>query len=305
MTVSVEAADTAAIVARTFRRQGAMIMLLSALLFSTAGLFTKGVDAGAWSVIFWRGLFAAVFSTLYVVWRGSLSREFLGMGCSGLMVALASAIGTAAFISAFKLTSIANVALIYATGPLLAAALAWFWFRETPTRGVLIASLTALGGVAIIVSGSLGGVHLQGDLLALLMTLMLSVMMVIYRRHGETPAVGPMILSSLLLLPFAFWLDDPLAVPPDEIAVMAAFGIVFAIAGVTMLEGARRMPSAEAALISAIETPLAPVWAWLLFSTYPSIHTVIGGSIILIAVFGAQLQQIRRERELFKERTAK
>ena len=34
---------------------GAVLVVISAITFSTAGLFTKGVEAGSWDVIFWRG----------------------------------------------------------------------------------------------------------------------------------------------------------------------------------------------------------------------------------------------------------
>ena len=41
------------------RPLGIGLIIVSALFFSTAGVFTKGVSADAWSVIFWRGVFAA------------------------------------------------------------------------------------------------------------------------------------------------------------------------------------------------------------------------------------------------------
>ena len=72
-----------------------------------------------------------------------------------------------------------------------------------------------------------------------------------------------------------------------EIVIMASFGLVFSVASVTLAEGARRLPASEAALISAIETPLAPVWAFLLFTEYPAESTILGGIIILAAVFGS------------------
>ncbi len=31
-----------------------MLVVVSALMFSSAGLFAKGIDAGAWDIIFWR-----------------------------------------------------------------------------------------------------------------------------------------------------------------------------------------------------------------------------------------------------------
>ena len=101
------------------RRIGLVFMLASAVVFSTAGLFTKGTTADAWSIIFWRGLVAATVAASYARWKGRGAQESGEMGRSGLAVAVLGALGTAAFIPAFKLTTIANVSLIYAARPLV------------------------------------------------------------------------------------------------------------------------------------------------------------------------------------------
>jgi len=154
---------------------GIGLIAVSAITFSTAGLFTKGVQAGAWEVIFWRGFFAAAFTTVWTVRRGALRRNFLGMGTSGLAIGVVGASGTAAFIPAFKLTTIANVSLIYAVAPLIAALLAWFAIGERVSRRTMAGCVGALLGVAVIVSGSLGQISLYGDLLALWMTIAMEV----------------------------------------------------------------------------------------------------------------------------------
>jgi hypothetical protein len=45
---------------------GIALVLISATIFSSVGLFVKGVEAAVWSVIFWRGLFAAFFTFAYI-----------------------------------------------------------------------------------------------------------------------------------------------------------------------------------------------------------------------------------------------
>ena len=268
---------------------GVTLVLVSALVFSTAGLFVKGVDADIWAILFWRGISASLFTAVYVVWRGSSRREFVGMGYAGVFAALVGASATLAFIPAFKYTSIANVSMIWASAPFVAAAIAWLWMREKPTPLVLVTSLAAFFGVLIIVGGSFGGIHLKGDLLALWMTLGMAMYLCIYRRYPDTPAAGPSVLSCLVLLPIAVFFGDPLSAPLHEILIMACFGLVFAVASVTLAEGARRLPAAETALIGALETPLAPIWAILLFSEIPTAYTLIGGSIILVAIVASQL----------------
>lgn len=263
---------------------GVFLLVISAITFSTAGLFTKGVEAGSWDVIFWRGFFAAAFTTAWTINRGTFRRNFIGIGYSGWAVAVVGASGTAAFIPAFKLTTIANVSLIYAVSPLIAGLFAWVAIGERVSRRTMAGCAGALFGVAIIVSGSLGRVSFNGDLLALWMTAAMAAIMVIYRKYPDTPGAGPAVLQSVLLLPLAATVGDPFGVEPMEVYILAAFGLLFAIASVTLAEGAKRVPSGQTALLSSLETPLAPVFAFLLFTEIPNAATFLGGSAVLFAV---------------------
>ncbi|WP_166418951.1 DMT family transporter [Cochlodiniinecator piscidefendens] len=270
------------------RSSGVALVLVSAFVFSTAGLFTKGVNTDAWGVIFWRGVAAALFTLTYMAIRGTLVAEVKAFRGPAILVTAVMALGTAAFIPAFKLTSIANVTVIYAAAPFVAAALSWVFIKEAPNRKTLIASVVSFAGVVLIVSGSLGSGTLTGDMLALWMTLMMSATMVIYRLWPNTTAALPAAMSSVVLLPVALFYGEPFAAPPSEMPILIAFGLVFAIASVTLSEGARRLPASETALLSTIETPLAPLLALLILTEYPAPLTVVGGSIIFFAVLWSQ-----------------
>jgi len=273
---------------KSSRFVGVVLILVSAAVFSSAGLFVKGVEADAWSIIFWRGASAAVITAIFVGWRGRLRTEFRHMGWSGFAAAVVGASGTIAFIPAFKSTSIANVSLIYAAAPLVAAVIAWVWMRELPGRKVIVASLAAFAGVLIIFSGSLGQINFTGDLLALWMTIAMAGYLCIYRRYPGTPAAGPAVLMSLVLVPIGGYFGNPFEIPVNEIVFMCLFGLVFSVASVTLAEGARRLPAGETALLSSLETPLAPIWAFLFFTEVPAILTLVGGSIIFAAVLYSQ-----------------
>ena len=269
------------------RATGVVLVVVSALVFSCAGLFVRAIDAEAWTIIFWRGVFAAAFTYAFIVQRGTVQKEVLSMGRAGVAAALVGALGTMAFIPSFKLTTIANVSLIYAIAPFVAALIMWLWVRERPTTPVVIGGGVAMVGVFIIVGESVGGVNLRGDLLALLMTLLMSVYLCIYRRFPATPAAGPAVLMSLLLLPVAWAFGDPFNVSMQSLLLIACFGVVFSIASVTLAEGSRRLPASQTALLSALETPLAPLWAVLLFAEVPTSAVMLGGTIILFAVIGS------------------
>ncbi|MEM7545671.1 MAG: DMT family transporter [Pseudomonadota bacterium] len=275
------------------RRDGLIFVLISALVFSSAGLFTKGVEAAAADVVFWRGLAAAAFTFSWLALTGKLTAQIRALNGPAWLAATLMAAGTAAFIPALKLTSIAHVALIYAACPFIAAALAWLMMGERPSRVTMSASLAALAGVAIIMAGSDersgSGTSLQGDVLALVMTTMMAAALAVYRRWPATPAALPAGISSLILVPFAAALGNPADVAIAELPVLIAFGLVFALASVTLSEGARRLPAAEVALISALETPIAPLLAWLFFASLPGPATWLGGAIIFAAVLWSQI----------------
>lgn len=64
-----------------------------------------------------------------------------------------------------------------------------------------------------------------------------------------------------------------------------AFGIVNTIAGAALfILGSRCLPAVETALISALETPMTPLWVWLAFVETPPPLTLLGGAIVLTAV---------------------
>lgn len=268
---------------------GAALIIGAAVMWSSACLFAKGVAADAWTIIFWRGIFAAVVTIAWLAARGVITREARRFGWPEVLATILMAAGTAAFISAFKLTSVANVALIYAGAPFFAAAIAWVWLREAPGRKVMAASVAAFGGVALIVGGSFNGGGIAGDALALFMTVMMAGAMVVYRRWPDTGTALPAAASSLVLIPFAYALSAPFEAAAGDIALIACFGVIFAAASIMLMAGAARLPSAEAALLSALETPLAPIWAWLILSEVPAATTLTGGAVIMAAVVASRL----------------
>lgn len=268
----------------TTRSKGILLVTISALLFSTPGLFTRAVVANAWDITFWRGIFGVCLAVLFLAARGGLKTGLFNVGKPGLIAAIIWASGSIAFIQSFKLTAIANVSMIYGSAPLMTALLAWLWFREKPRNIVLIASIVGFGGVFIIGIGSAGSIHLTGDLLALWMTLTGAVGFVIFRKYPQISAAGTTVVASFLVLPVCLLFSNPLLVAPHEIAICALFGVVFAVAATLMTEGSKFIPSGEAALLSNLEVPLQPVLAWLIFSELPARATFLGGFFVLIAI---------------------
>ena len=272
---------------------GIWLVVISAMFFSTAGVFSKGVAADAWTIIFWRGVFASIGALLYLLVVGRLQVEIRDFKFPSLALTAIYASSTTTFILAFKLTSIANVALIWATAPVLAGLFAWWLFGQRVRYGFAMACAAVLGGTLVIVYGSFGGSGLVGDLLALWMTMMMVLIMMIYRRFPDTPSTLPTVAASILLLPISLYFSEPLAAAPAEIALMALFGVTFVIASITLAQGSKFVSPGETALLSISESPWAILLAMLLLAEFPSMQTVIGGAIIMAAVLWYQVTALR------------
>lgn len=277
-------------------RLGLALVTASALAWSTAGLFTRIIEVDTATMLVWRGVFGAlgIFAIACAMQGREALRDFARMGVPGWTFAIISAFGMLCFISSLRLTTVAHVSFIYATVPLVAAVLAWLVIGERPGRSALVASFASLLGVAIIVGLGVEG-DLVGDLLAFGMTVSLAVMMVISRRYRGIRVMPAACLSALLSAAMAVPFAGNLVVSLPDLGLLAAFGLVNSAIGLALFTlGARLLPAIETALIGAIETPLAPVWVWLFFAETPSGATLIGGTIVLVAVLGHIVGQNRR-----------
>lgn len=269
------------------RRDGVLLVLGAAIAWSTVGLFTRIIEADLWTMLVWRGGLGAAVLLLFLRLRdGSnwLCRRKAAKAPFWI-ASLLAAIAMVVFIAAFSFTTVAKVSLIYAALPFAAAMLAFLLIGERPGRRTFLASLFAAAGIAIMVAPGLAADSagsLTGDALALLMTLLMALLTVHMRRHPDLPVVAvaamSCLISALIALPFA----DPLSVRAVDLPWLLMFGpITTGIAFVLYAQGAQRLPAADAAMLSAFETPLGPLWVWLLFAETPDQATLAGGGVIL------------------------
>ena len=271
---------------RAAHRVGFMLVTASAVAWSLGGLFTRVIRVDTWTMLAWRGIFGALglAAAMAALRERRLWQSLKKMGWLGWIYVIQSAAGMVFYLSALRHTSVANVAVIYATAPFLAAGLGWLVMRERPTTSSIVASLAALGGVALMV-GFNRNAGLLGDLLALGMTVSMATTMVVARNYPDIPIMLTACISSLLSGVLAWPFGSPLAVTGHDLALLALFGIVnFAIGLPLFTFGARLLPAIETALIGAVDAPLAPLWVWLAFNETPSVGTVMGGSIVFSAV---------------------
>lgn len=307
-------------------RTGATLVFLSALFWSFGGAIARFLEIeDNWTIVFWRALFAGVFLVSFLLVRDGpreTLRLYRNMGLPGLLVGLGFATASTCFIIAISYTTVANVVLIQAGVPLFAALMAWVIYREAISFTTWLAIVAVIFGVAIMVMGgplvaqaddmlglglmdgqsatSTTGIDMRqawfGNLLALTIAIVFAMVTVVTRRFPnvrQTPGASVGILFAALV---AFSQAGSIEVSGGELAILAGFGMLNLGLGMAFfVTGARMIPAAFAALLGTAETMLSPVWVAIFHGEIPGIETIVGGTILLVALLAYLWSALRRQ----------
>ncbi len=280
---------------------GFLLVFLSAVVWSFGGAIARFLSTDdSWTVVFWRSLWAVIFLLAFMAWRDGLRgtrRLFGAMGLPGLGVALCFTAASTCFVVALGYTTVANILLMQAGVPLIAALLAWLLFREAVAPATWAAIAAVIFGIAVMVSESLSGTtSAVGNGLAMVIALSLSGATVITRRFAHVRMVPATCLGAVFGMLLAAPQATSLAVSTADMAVLFLFGAVNLGVGLALFaSGVRLIPAAFAALLGTFETLLGPVWVWLIHGEVPSARTVIGGSIVFVALLLHIGREFRRQ----------
>ena len=269
-------------------RLGLIFVGLAALCWSQSGVFARIISADLMTLLFWRGLFSgtAVFLFYCISVKRFAIADFKSVGWPGLLVACFSALSMISGIGALRFGSVADAMVIYATVPFITAALAYLVFGERTRLSTIMASLVALIGVTVMMLGADWSGGLLGKGLAVLMTLGMAGCSVVMRRHRDLPMMLALALSAWLVSAVTFSFVDSFAVSRQDLLLIGMFGVLQNAAGLALYSlGTKRIPAAEATLVAALEVPFTPLWVWLLLNETPPIYTLIGGAIVMVALF--------------------
>jgi drug/metabolite transporter (DMT)-like permease len=257
------------------------------LMVSTDSFFIRKADFDSWTIAFVFGATSTItLGLLFRLTSGESARAAFRRAPRPLLtVAALASVSQIAFTAAVNNTSVSNVVVIVAATPIFAAVLAWVILRERTERRVIAAIGLTVVGIVVVVSGSFGAPTLDGDLLALLAILSFSTSVIVWRRHPELSRPLALAASSatmaLVTAPLASIGDAPTRV----FIAVALMGLFFNPLGrISYTSAPKYAPAAEVALFTPIETVAATAWAWMFFSERPSVQTVIGGLIVIVAV---------------------
>lgn len=263
-------------------RRAVLAVAGAAILWSTGGLFIKIAPMPALAVACGRSLIAGLF---YL----AVLRPDLRSARWATAAAYAACIVT--FVSATKLTTAANAIFLQYTGPAYVLVLSPFLLDEPfrPIDAVCVA--LSLLGMSLFFVGKVEAGQLAGNLLAVASGVFFALTVILLRRDakgGRGDAVPSTTLGNLLAAaataPWALQ-AAPAMLSARGAAVLLYLGIFqLGLAYLLFVRGVRRVPAAEASLISMLEPVLNPVWVLIGFGERPGRWAIAGGFIVVAAV---------------------
>ncbi|HKX93688.1 MAG TPA: DMT family transporter [Methylibium sp.] len=293
-------------------RRAVALMVLVTLMWSIAGVVARQLDsARSFELTFWRSLFNALALAVALsamrgaaLWRGLLGAPW-PLWASGLCWAVMFT----AFMVAITLTSVANVLVTMAIGPLVTALFARvFLHHKLPARTWAAIAAAGVGIAWMFGREAAEGLSLTGTLIALIVPLSAATNWTLLQHvaHGPgdpdeavpqqdmLPAVliGA-VLSAALTLPLAW----PLQASGHDLGWLVLLGVLqLAIPCLLVVHLSRLLPAPEIALLGLLEVLFGVAWAWLGAGEEPGAAALQGGVLVLGALLANEALALRARR---------
>ena len=148
-------------------------------------------------------------------------------------------------------------------------------------------------GVALIVQDGLESGNLFGDAMATCTAFVLASAITISRKSGADMGFVPLVAAILPGL-FAVFMLPAGALQIEQPGFILFNGLMMIpLAYWCLATGPRFLSAPEVGMFYLLETVLAPIWVWIIFTERPSNQTLVGGSILIAALLAHSLWQMR------------
>ena len=270
----------------------AIFILLAGLCWSSSGIGVRLIeDANVWQIVFYRSISMSLFlgGVVYYTTGQNPIKIALEKGAISWVCGFALVLSYVAGVYALQTTSVANTLLLFSTAPFQTAIIARVFLGEIVRWRTWSAIGLSLVGVLIMVGGQDNQSHISGDLAALSAALGFAVFTISVRK-GRTGNMMPAVFwSAILCLPImvliCLYTNTSLIVGPKDASIALLLGIIQMGLGLLLFTlGSKTLPAAKMTLLALSEVFFAPLWVWLFLNERIPLQTLIGGSVILLAI---------------------
>jgi len=273
---------------RLLYRRGILQLVASGFFLSTAGIALRLVEqADGWQILFYRSLALSITILLILVFqKGSrVFDEFRKLDWNDCLLAVFLGTGFVTYVFALLYNTVANALFIFSFAPFLAAFLGWMLLGERVATRTWFAIGFAMAGLTVMVGSELAVSHYLGTLLALWIPIAYAASIIAVRRSKRDNMLVALCLAGLVALVLSAFFVTDYALTSRDLIISLYLGVFQVGMGFTLVVlGSRHVPAAQVGLLALVEPILAPLWVWMGVGELPGLATIIGGSIIFLAI---------------------
>ena len=267
-------------------------MLLVTLMWSTAGVVTRHLEAAkSFEVTFWRSFFtvASLVVLLPLLNGGGVFSKLRHAGRAFWISSLCWCGMFTFFMMALMMTSVANVLITMAIGPLLTALIARIFIGQKLPLRTWLAIVVAGIGIAWMFAAQLKGGQLLGTLVALGVPLSGAINWTITQHAHDSGHDVDLTTAVMMGAVFSCLITLPMALPFNatqlDIALLASLGVgQLAVPCVLSVMCARVLKAPEISLLALLEVPFGIILVWLGANEAPSSTVLWGGALVIGAL---------------------
>jgi drug/metabolite transporter (DMT)-like permease len=268
------------------------LMVVVTLMWSTAGVVARHLEfARSFEVTFWRAAFTAL--SLMVILPFFCGRDVFFKiryaGSAFWLSGLCWSVMFTAFMVALTLTSVGNVLVTMALGPLLTALIARIFIGHRVPLRTWLAIVVAGVGIVYMYASQLDSVTLLGTLVALCVPIAGATNWTVTQHsHDQGHDVDMMpavwvgaVISTLVTFPLAF----PFQASTHDVALLGLLGVFqLAVPCVLSVRCAQILKAPEISLLQLLEVIFGILLAWLGANEVPSSAVLWGGALVISAL---------------------
>ena len=260
--------------------KGILAVFLTAILWSSGGLFIKLISLDSMELSFFRCAIAAVVFALM------FRKRILKLNRLALLNSFAYAAVLILFVIATKTTTAANAIFLQSTAPIYVLIFEPLLTKTKWERINIITIVVCFLGMILFFMGDLTPGDIKGNIAALLAGVAFAAFFLGMKKnepqYGESSIFYGNVIVALICIPF---ITDMNSISVQDFAMVSFLGVFqIAFAYALFSYGLKRIIAVEASIISMFEPVLNPIWVFIGYGEVPSFYAIIGGIIIITAI---------------------
>ncbi len=283
---------------KNIRNQSILLMVISAILWSTGGLLIKSIDWHPMAIAASRSIIAITIIYAYMKRlqkKSEVKEPIVTFNKTSIFGGISYAMLGLLFITATKLTTAANTIILQFTSPIWVVLFSVVFLKKFVRKEEILSILVIFVGIVLFFVDSLEAGHILGNILALFSGVAMALTILMMKQDPNVKPIEITLIGNMIVAILGFGFIFGQSFTFENIAMVLFLGIfqlglpyiLFCIALVNLT-------AIDGVLIPIIEPILNPLWVFLLQGETIGSTAMLGAVIVLSSVVIHTLSEAKR-----------